>query len=205
MSSLSLSVVIPPSKEAELTKEWCEKELKNIDHEILICDWEVGMCAAQAEFICLLEADCVFSKGYFKKLLAGFSNKPSYRKLAMVTPALGLNAWEARVYGYLITTTSVMPSRIKSSRDTYLIQMGFLPGAIIRRSSLPIVPITADILTASMDMSIFFWNHGQRVALNPEVTYVTTNQQYGIARMIADLAESEMTNTRELWKRELVG
>lgn len=202
-----LSVILPNSQETELTEEWCRKELKGIDHEIIVdTNWSRGFLRAKGEFISFLEADCVISEGYFKKLLEVFKDKPSYRKLAMVTPVLGANSWTTQIFGYLLSPTSIMPSRIRSSSELYLIQIGFIPGAIIRRTSLVgVLPKNKDVMMESVNLSVFLWENGQRVALNPEAVYVSADDQldlpYHVERQLVERLEPIIT----MWKRELIG
>jgi hypothetical protein len=202
-----LSVILPQARETELTAEWCLKELKGVKHEIIVADtWADGYAESSGEFVSFLEKDCVLSKGYFKELLKVFGDKPSYRKLAMVTPVLGANSWDTKVYGYVLSPTSVIPSRIKSSAETYLIQIGFIPGALIRRSALGfIAPEGEDPMLESVNLSILFWNHGQRIALNPDVTYVSTDNLLDLAYHIEQPESPTLTLTIEMWHRELIG
>lgn len=202
----TISVIIPLSPEAVLTEEWCRDELEGISHEIIIApDWRTGYLGTKGEFVCFMERDATLSKGYFKELLKVYRENPTFRKLAMVTPTLGVNAWETKIYGYLLTSTSVMPSRIKSSSEGYLIQVGFIPGAIIRRSALgKVAPQDEDVLTESVNVSVYFWNHGQRVLIHPGVTYVSTYEKLDIPFNV-DPPSLELQETMTMWKREMVG
>jgi hypothetical protein len=202
----TLSVVIPESKETELTELWCRKELKKINHELIIAhDWRTGYQQANGEYVAFIEKDCVLSEGYFKALLALFDNK-SYRKLAMVSPALGVNHWQTKVYGYRLSPTSVLPSQIKSSTDPYLIQIGYIPGSIIRRSALGnVAPSDVDVMLESANLSIYFWIHGKRIIIHPDVTYVSTDDLLDLPYPMDSVMTKSLIETMAMWSRELIG
>lgn len=205
-NTLTLSIIIPFADESELTREWCLNDLKGISSEVIIAkDWATGYAMSEGEFVCFLEPDCVFSPGYFRELIGLFDINPSFRKLAMITPVLAVNDWKKQVYGYRLATNGILPISKQSSSEVYLIQLGYIPGAIIRRSALSSLAPTylADILTQSIKLSIYFWNNGQRVALNPRVVYVTTNEDLNqplLMEHVIDLAP-----LMDMWRRELIG
>ena len=206
-SKAVLSVVIPHSQEAVLTEEWCLAELKGIDSEIIVAPtWKDGYSRVNGEFVSFIDHDCVLSPGYFKKLLSVFKDNPTYRKLAMVTPVLGVNSWDIKVFGYILSPTSIFPSRIRSSSDVYLIQIGYIPGAIIRRSALETAsPIDGDHIIDSVNQSIRLWNKGQRIAIDPSVTYVSTNAELDLPFNVDRAVDAELEATIAMWKREMIG
>ena len=202
-----LSVILPSSPETELTYQWCAEQLKGMEHEIIIApDWQSGYMIAAGEFISFLEKDCVLSDDYFKSLLKGFNDKANYRKLAMICPAIGANSYTKKVYGYITTPTSIMPSFVKSSSNEYLIQVGYIPGAIIRRSALDnLIMQMDDVVDASANISIYLWNTGKRIVVNPNVLYISKEKQVEIPSNIAwsDLAPGD--DVVDIWRKEGVG
>jgi hypothetical protein len=181
--------------------------LRYTRHEIIVASsWRAGYRQSHGEFVCFLEPDCVLSDFYFEKLLSVFDDKPSYRKLAMVTPTLAVNDWDSKIYGYILSATSVIPSRIKSSSESYLIQIGYVPGAIIRRSAMGLTPPrNKDNMAESLQFSLWFWDNGQHIALDPDVTYVSTDTSLSLPFHVDYLRPKTVGNVRSLWKREMIG
>lgn len=207
--SIQISVVIPRSQEGVLTAEWAAKELAGINHEIIVSKtWADGAKKATGDFVCFLEKDCVLGKGYFKQLLEGFEDKPSFRKLAMIAPAIGVNSYENIVYGMRIARTDVYPAYIPSSSSSYLVQIAYIPGSLIRRSSLSsLSPVKSVTMLDSINFSLSLWGSGQRILLNPRSLYVSTNlfldEPYGF-----DPNNNSIENRMEvadLFRREEIG
>ncbi len=172
-----LTVVIPKSQEGDLTYEWAKRELAEIDHEIIMpLRWSAGLGRAKGEYICFLEKDCVLAPRYFASLMDQFVDKPSFRKLAMVSPALGINSYNRLLYGYRVRGRDVYPSLVPSSTSPYQIQIGYVPGSIIRRSAIgALSPRAQDAVTDSVNMSLYLWSNGQRVIIVPTTLYISTD------------------------------
>lgn len=205
MSSPTLSVIIPRSQEGELTKEWAEKQLVGIDHEIIMpTRWSMGLRRAKGEFICFLESDCVLGPGYFTSLLAQFEDKPSFRKLAMVCPVLGINSYDNRVYGYRMAPKDVYPAFIPSSSSPYFIQIGYVPGAILRRSSiLESPPHVRDPLLDSTIISLGLWTSGQRIMMVPGTLYISTQEDLDVPFWYD--RDERALGISQIFKRETIG
>lgn len=192
-----LSVILPKTDEptvVEMTRDNLKKELKSIPGiELLVVEsWEEGIRQARNTYVCIVEPDCLVSAGYFQSNLNLFIKNNHYRKLAMVASCVGANNWGNRIINfhmapvesqqgpYKVTSWYIRPDREKRSTTLYPVQVGFIPGAIIRRSAM------ADFLTKhkkfihhdpvqmSTQVCFYFWNTNRRVHVNPNTTYVST-------------------------------
>lgn len=184
-------------KVTQLTYENLHHELKDIPGaEVIISEsWFDYIPKIKNSYVCLVEADCLVSEGYFTKQLKEFRTNPG-RKLSMLTAKTGVKRWENCFYGYYIDysiANYVTPIFQKKSTVAYPIEVGYLPGAIIRVSMLQQAlkdlgvndTWTADLVFLSTQLSIAFWRQGSNgiakkvqngnpVYINPNVTYVTT-------------------------------
>lgn len=196
-----LSVVIKDDNEPQVTRLTYEnlwRELKGIPNtEIIIAkDWFSVLPSIKNIFVCFVEADCLVNSGYFSSQIGLFKKNPLFRKLAMLSSAVAVNQWVTRFYGYSIEKhvidgysklemPFIEPVKDKKSKNVYPVQIGYLPGAIIRtamlRSLLEEVDISsrdADLVHLSTEVSLGFWSQGDgnRVHINPNTTYVTTEE-----------------------------
>lgn len=197
-----LTVVIRRNAEPsviQLTMENLQKELGPLVGAELFVEeeWKRGVKRAKNDFVCLVEADCLVSSGYFSSLMGLFQKNPRYRQLAMLASAVGVNNWANRVYGYEIDKVwseevdkistarwAGKPLLKKKSSEPYAVQVGFVPGAVIRRNALLSVldRTTHDLLAIpdltvmSVDISRRMWDSSRHVHLNPNTTYVTTEK-----------------------------
>jgi len=189
----------------ELTYENMFKETKDIpDVEVIIKEnWLDGLASIKTRYVCLLEADCLVNSAYFVTMLGLLKKNPHFRKIAMLSSATGVNDWANKFYGYSADTVLSEPTKdgiatknkyIKPNKDAkakvvYPVQIGFVPGSIIRTNmlvealaKLNLGPsIEDDLKRLSTELSLTFWDTGvgngggNRVHLNPLVTYVTTD------------------------------
>lgn len=201
-----LSVVIKRNAEpsvVQLTAENLQKELSSLlGAEILLEDsWSAGVERARNDFVSVVEADCLVNSGYFSSLMGLFKKNPSYRQLAMLSSGVGLNNWGNKIYGYSLELAWSDPIKIESSkvqtsawvakpmrtsksRSPYPVQVGFVPGAVIRRRALLDIlshasgdPLAIPHPTSlSMDVSRLFWESSRHIHVNPSTTYVTTEE-----------------------------
>ena len=199
----NLSVIIPPGPEAILTQEWVELELSGTEHEVIIDSWDSGAKKVKKEFVCFLENDCVFTKNYFLNMLDIFDDKPRFRKLAMVSPVLAVNDWDCLVYGFKLEPDRVMPRAYPSSRSSHLVQIAYLPGSIIRTSSLgSLSPKGKDTMLDSINFSLYLWNHGQRLILQNSSTYCSTQDDLDMAYPIEVGNEADL---QVMFNQEMIG
>lgn len=184
-----LTVVIKECDEpqvTELTYENLWKELKNIpDSQLIVGKW--GLSGVKNRYVCFVESDCLVSSGYFSSQLGLFKKDPMFRKIAVMGSATGINNWANKIYGYELGNNysdGVIPIKEKKSTHPYPVQIAYLPGAIIRVSMLdrafqdlkPNNSWENDLVYYSTMFSLAFWRQGDgnRVHLNPNATYVTT-------------------------------
>jgi hypothetical protein len=188
----------------QLTYENLWKELKDIVGAELIVstDWFDALGKIKTPYVCFVEADCLVNSGYFQSQLGLFKKNKYLRKLAMLTSATGVNTWENRFFGYGIEEQwsdpvmldggeelrqlnyRVQPIKTKKSSAVYPIQMGYVPGSLIHVRMLKDALAKLNIQTMPRDnlielstmLSIAFWSQGDgnRVHINPNSTYVTT-------------------------------
>jgi len=198
-----ISVIIPESKEAELTVENVQKELDGLHYELIIDDWNHGLSQSQGEFLIFLEDDCVWKDGSLRENIEFFNNNPTYRKLAMVSPSVGLNSWDNKIFGFTLGNDVIFPLKHPFSQEPHFVQSTYIPGAVIRRFAIEdhIAPFSLDIVMDSMSISTSFWKKGSRCILNPNTTYVSTREDLG---EVIHVELPDMLEVRKLWKRELI-
>lgn len=186
-----LTVVIKDNGEenvVKLTYENIWKEIKDIPGAELLVDSHWGIKgSSKNRYICFLEADCLVNSGYFTSLMGLIKKNPKFRKLAMMTSATGVNNWGNKFYGYCIGNNyadGIVPVREKKSSAVYPVQIGYLPGAVARKSMLEAAlkkldlqtGIEEDLVKMSTMVSLEFWRQGDGnpVFIAPNSTYVTT-------------------------------
>ncbi len=201
-----ISVIVPESQEGELTVEWAAKELEYIPHEIITAPtWVLGLNKANGQYICFLEKDCVLMDGYFDNMLDIFESQTAFRKLVMVAPAIGVNSYENKVYGYRFGRYELEPSFLPSSTAPYLVQLAYLPGALIRRSALGFLAPAKNALEDSATACIYFWDHGQRVVLDPNTLYISTDEKLAKAHEFENpVSALKHTRITDLFRRERI-
>lgn len=187
-----ISVIIKDNNEPnviKLTYENLWRELKDIpDAELLVdSDWFAPLSRVQNKYVCFVEADCLVSSGYFSSQLGLFKKNPFFRKLAVLSSCVGVNNWANRFYGYSLGNNysdGVIPNKGMKSSKPYPLQIAYIPGSIVRLSMLrelltDLDPSTSwqnDLVYMSAQLSLGFWQQGDgnRVDINPNTTYVTT-------------------------------
>ncbi len=181
----------------QLTYENLWRELKDIPgSDIIVSDsWFDYLPKIKNKFVCFVEADCLVSEGYFIKQLAGILADKS-RRTSMFTACVAVDRWNNCFYGYQINyeyTQNVIPNKSKKSNNPYQIEIGYVPGALIRLSMLKKALIDLkindtwknDLVFLSSQLSLAFWRQGANrsikniqngnpVYINPDVTYVST-------------------------------
>lgn len=189
-----LSVILPRTAEPtviQMTQEALQRELESVNgSELLVVDsWGEGISKCRTDFICLVEADCLVSSGYFASLMGLFKKNPSYRQLGIMSSSTGINNWGNRVFGYTLGAKEqdgVIPSKEKKSSSPYFVGITFIPGAVMRMSTLtrvlkdfPFESYQSDLVYFSTMLSLEFLRKGSRISLNPNTTYVTTETYVG--------------------------
>ena len=189
-----ITVVIANNQEenvVKLTYENLWKELKDIPGaELFVADhWLDYSLSSNSKnkYVCFVEADCLVNSGYFSSQLGLFKKNTMFRKLAMLSSGVGVNDWANKFYGYTVGdnySDGVIPIKTNKSKSLYPVQIGYVPGAIIRKSMLiaaladlkPNNSWEKDLVFLSTQLSLTFWRQGDGnpVYINPNTTYVTT-------------------------------
>lgn len=186
-----LTVAIKDSGEPnviKLTYENTWRELKDIpDANLVVVKHWIDAMGTKDRYICFLEPDCLVNSGYFASQLGLFKKNPMFRKLSMLSSAVAVNDWSNKFYGYSLGnnyTDGVLPVREKKSKAVYPVQIGYIPGAIIRtnmlRTAMQDLKVNNswedDLVFLSTQLSLAFWRQGDGnpVHINPNTTYVTT-------------------------------
>lgn len=207
---IMLSVIIPIGEHAEFAEAICRRELQGLQHEVIrAANWQDGLLQAQGEFVSFLEPRSRVSRNYFKKNMKIFTSQPLFRKLVMVASSVNLPDSKHNIYGYLLSLEgsepSLLPSRIMSSREPYSIQIGYIPGAILRRSVLQGSLFVDDPVETSIRVSLDFWQRGWRLLINPNTVYSPRlEDRIDLPRHVDNLPD----NVKDLavqFKREMIG
>jgi hypothetical protein len=202
-----LLTIVTPDTQAGMRK-MLERELEGIDHEIINKKWDKGIELAKGNFVCLLETNSAVKRGSIRDNLQVFLDNPSYRKLAMVSPAVDLADNDAIVpfmMGWMSDTTynGVTYTMASAANGIKSVRLGFTPGAVIRRSSLlkSGVEYKKNPFLYSLEMSIAFWEQGLRVSGNPEsLYYAPENITYTKIKDTPEVPSAVL----EMWKHEMI-
>lgn len=210
----------------ELTYKNLWKELKHMpDADILVSqNWFDSLGKVKTKYVCFVEADCLVSSGYFDSQMGLFKKNPYFRKLAMLSSSTGVNDWGNKFYGYKLASGKVdeikgrlvfqnhwiEPVKMNKSKSVYPIQVGFVPGSIMRMTMLlqalqsnPNLPnLINDLVYFSSELSFMFWKQGDgnRVHINPNATYVTTEEYVNDIGFMPE----NVGQLPELFKREVI-
>lgn len=194
-----LSIICP--RVSKGIQRMLERELEGIDYEIIRNTWVKGIPKARGNFVCLLETDSAVEPGTIKDNLAVFTDNPSYRKLAMVSPTVDFVGMPERlIFSWNNGLKGYHASQLKSMRDC---RVGYVPGSVIRRTSL--LKSNLDHLLnpnrLTTDMAFDFWSRGLRISVNPETTYCAPeNVKY---KNYKDKFVPDQ-KVIELWEHELI-
>lgn len=197
-----LLTVIVPDKQPGMAR-MLKKELGGIDAEVIKTSWSRGLLKAKGSFVCLLEKNSAVSPGSIKRNLSEFIENPKYRKLAMVSPTVDPAEGEPHSWTY---DHKGLGSMNPASSSFHSVRIGNAYGAIIRKSSLKQarVPLKMRPDTFSTYLSLYFWENGLRIAMQPEsVYYAPENVSY--KRRLNPRRESQLSETVwEMWEREWI-
>lgn len=184
-----LSVIVPDKRPG--MQYMLQRELQNIDSEVIYDDWLPGLETAKGDFVLLLERDSAVNKGTIERGLKPFLDNPLYRKLAMVCP---LVEFDDEQYAATIGFNSPVAKVVQLSR------YGCIGGAIIRRTSLKrfITDFDGHLSDLSYYISTIFWDNGLRVMTESDSIY------YSPQVSKRDFQLSVSSNTLALWERECI-
>jgi len=186
-----LKIIIKDNGEpnvVKLTYENIWREVKDIPGvELTVEQHWFDSLDTKNRYVCLLETDCLVNSGYFSSQIGLFKKNPMFRKLSMLSSATAVNNWDNKFYGYSLGNNyadGVIPNREKKSRSVYPVQIGYVPGAVVRlnmlKKALRDLKVNNswenDLVYLSTQLSLAFWRQGDGnpVHINPNTTYVTT-------------------------------
>lgn len=214
-----VSVVIRDQGEPNVTQYTFEKlytELKDIPgSDLLIKDkWEIT--GVRNRFVCFVEADCLVSKGYFKNMIETF--KALSPRVIVLSSSTAVKYWQNKIYGYSMNLDSARPHREQKGSHPYPVQIGFIPGALMRTSSLKRITLPQgsenDLVYYSSKICLGIWDKGIRidpkhpegqlgsqVYINPACTYATTEEY---VNDIGNFGESIEGDLLTLFSRESI-
>lgn len=204
----------------QYTFEKLYTELKDVfGSELLIKkDWDVSHI--KNRFVCFVEPDCLVSEDYFKKQLELFQTLSP--RVTMLSSSTAVKHWDNRIYGYFIEDTKVIPNRKPKANRSYPVQIAYIPGTIIRTSSLrkllKQMPLPKgyenDLVYYSSLISLSSWEKGltfddkhpegqlgSQIYINPNVTYVTTEDY---VNDLADFPELLNKKVVRLFEKESI-
>lgn len=188
----------------QLTQENVMRELQSMrNSEMLLEDsWTQGLKKVRTPYVCLMEADCTLSGSYLSSnfgLMTKDDRNPTkgtggYLKRAMLASCLGYRSFANRIYNYQLTLVTdkgqlvsisdwqLRPNRDKRSTKPYHVQVGFVPGAIIRMTAIRDIIDSfnwdePNLVKLSTGLSFYFWDTNRRIQINPNTTYVS-NEDY---------------------------
>lgn len=205
-----VSVVIRRTDEPkviQMTQSDLVRQLNDVQGaEIILEDtWSEGLKKVRTPYVSLIEPDCVFSAHYYssnvglikkahEKNAVHYKGGGGYQRLAMITSSLGVRDFGNRIFNFELDKISegevnnvklkgwhVVPTRERLSTALYHIQVGFVPGAIIRMSAIKDIIEDElwdgdDLVKLSTALSFYLWDTGRRIQVNPNTTYVSSDQ-----------------------------
>lgn len=212
-----------------LTYENLWRELKDIEgSELLVADdWFKPLGAVKNPYVCLVEPDCLVSSGYFASMIGLWKKELKYqRRVAIFGSATGVNQFGNRFYGFALNTRwsrplelksgerlstatwMAEPVRTKGSTAPYPVQIVYVPGALINTGMLRDLvldgvvnqELARDLVKFSAKLCLHFWGTEGRIYINPNTTYVTTENY------VNDLVETDAytPDLISLFKREVI-
>ena len=189
----------------QLTYENLWREIKDIkDAEIMIVnDWREAIPEVRTKLVACVESDCLVNSGYFKSMV-GFLSKRQYGAVAMLSSSVGVNQWGNRFYGYQVVNSNVkgiIPNQSKHSSSLYPVQIGYFPGALFRTDVLESLDEwDNNLVLLSAKISFDIWKRDLLVYVNPNTTYVTTEEY------VNDITDYDVESKEllEKFKREAI-
>jgi hypothetical protein len=222
-------------KVIQLTQKDLAKQLWSINGaEVLLEDsWNEGLRKVRTPYVCLVEADCTLSANYFMANYGIMENTNSIHgggntKVAMISSCLGVRDFGNRIYNFALDKVYVplgtketvdiedeiqvkewhiQPVRDKLSLKTYPVQVGFVPGAIMRMTSIrdlidDSVWDYTDLVRLSTAISFYLWDTNRRLILNSNTTYVSTNKHMEEPPLFDVHVPDKVAN---IFKQEMIG
>lgn len=193
----------------QMTQSDLVKQIAQINGaEIILEDtWGEGLRKVRTPYVSLVEPDCVFSANYYSSNMGimkkahekvqGHVGQPEggggYQRLAMLTSCVGARNFASRIFNYEldkvldINTVDVtgkswhiVPVKNQLSLNAYHVQVGFVPGAVIRLSAIKDIIDDElwdgeDLVKLSTAVSFYMWDTNKHIQMNPSTTYVSND------------------------------
>lgn len=204
---------------------------------ILEDTWTEGLKKVRTPYVCLVEPDCVFSANYFASNVGLIKKAHEHtvpnkwgggggnQKLAMIASCLGVRDFGNRIYNYELKKIKlpgedmidgkeleirewhIQPKRDKLNMKLYHVQVGFVPGAVIRMSAIKDIIEDElwdgiDLVKLSTALSFYLWDTGRRIQLNPNTTYVSTDKNLEKPPLFTTKVPLKVSN---LFTQEMIG
>lgn len=218
-----VSVIVKDNSEPNVTQftfEHLYTELKDIPgSELLIMpEWDVSN--VKNRYVCLVEADCLVSKGFFKQQIEAFSKLSP--RVVVLAPKTAVKYWNNNIYGYYLAEPMIIPVRKQKANRPHPLQIAYIPGSLIRTNNLKkalknlTLPqqVTDDLVYYSSLLSLGIWSNGisvdekhpsgqlgTQLYINPSPTYVTTEEY---VNDIADLRNAISDRLLTLFAKESI-
>lgn len=206
-------------KVVQLTFENLYTELKDIPGSELLVKDSWNAADVKNRFVCFVEADCLLSEGYFKKQLEAFRGLSP--RVVALAPSVAVSYWDNKFYGYYLGLEGTIPNRRQKGNNPHPLQVAYIPGTLIRTSSLKkLLPKLAaseetdDLVYYSTRLSMGFWEKGitlddkhpegqlgTQIYINPAVTYLSTEDYIND---IADYPQAITGDLLTLFERESI-
>lgn len=177
--------------------------LKGMRYEVIGSDsWQQGLRSARGDYISFIDPNCELDPNIFRSNLKLFTDDGYYRKLSMIAVPIQIPTKDI-VYGYRLDDANyIIPVQTRLSSQPYDIQVGYIPGALIRRNVLDDVHIDLEtIVDDSVKLSFDLWSSGKRVMINPTVTYSWHSSQLIDKSFVT---EPPVGKVISLWRREVI-
>lgn len=155
--------------------ERLDEELKGIAWEIIPVDSPVSALELiRGRYVVFMESDSAFESGSLRNALSAFEDNPSYRKLAMVSPAVDFDNYPDRISFFYDNGLGI--AEIGDSEEgNSPVSIGYFFGSVIRVTALKKIidklNFKKDPISKSVQISDVFWSNGQRVELCADATY----------------------------------
>lgn len=186
-----------------------DKDLKNqfagIDTEFIVApDPETGLKTAKETYVTFVHNGMTFSPDYFKEMLSVFVDNHNFRKLAMVSSRT--TAGKCSIFGYHLDNFEVTPSEASQSSEPYGVQIGYLPGAVIRRVALNDFNdgFTGSDMLDSVAVSMSFWERNLACLVNPKTFFDSGFSKPLKFSYPAEAIHPKLPAVKLLWKREMI-
>lgn len=157
-----------------------------------------------ADYISFVSPDLDLEDEHFFQLAKVYLDRPSYRKISMVSPVVSVSD-DFDIYSWSITNNSYEANDLMGSREPHPIQIGYLPGALVKKTVLQKLQpeFTGDMMEDSIRLSEAVWGSGLRCFVDPN-TYIDVDDMR-LRNPYMYMHDEEMYKPmREMFRREYI-